>query len=43
MNDQETKLREIKDKVLAFARERDWEQFCSVSRRISSAIARHPV
>ena len=31
MNDRETKLQEIKDKVLAFARERDWEQFHSVS------------
>ncbi len=38
MNDQETKLQEIKDKVLAFARERDWEQFHS-PKNLSMAIS----
>lgn len=38
MNDQETKLQEIKDKVLAFAQERDWEQFHS-PKNLSMAIA----
>lgn len=38
MTDQETKLQEIKDKVLAFSRERDWEQFHS-PKNLSMAIA----
>lgn len=38
MNDQETKIQEIKDKVLAFAQERDWEQFHS-PKNLSMAIA----
>lgn len=38
MNDSETKLQEIKTKVLAFARERDWEQFHS-PKNLSMAIA----
>jgi len=29
MNDAEIRLEEIKERVLAFARERDWEQFHS--------------
>jgi len=38
MNDQETKIQEIKDKVLAFAQQRDWEQFHS-PKNLSMAIA----
>jgi dCTP diphosphatase len=38
MNDAETKLEEIKARVLAFARERDWEQFHS-PKNLSMAIA----
>ncbi|MGB0743298.1 MAG: nucleotide pyrophosphohydrolase [Opitutales bacterium] len=38
MNDQETCLQQIKDKVLAFAKERDWEQFHS-PKNLSMAIA----
>ncbi|NQY33011.1 MAG: nucleotide pyrophosphohydrolase [Coraliomargarita sp.] len=38
MNDHETRLQEIKDKVLAFAKERDWEQFHS-PKNLSMAIA----
>ena len=38
MNDRETNLQEIKDKVLEFARERDWEQFHS-PKNLSMAIA----
>jgi NTP pyrophosphatase (non-canonical NTP hydrolase) len=38
MNDQETNLQEIKDKVLDFAKERDWEQFHS-PKNLSMAIA----
>lgn len=38
MNDQETKLQEIKDRVLAFAQEREWEQFHS-PKNLSMAIA----
>ncbi|MGB0408668.1 MAG: nucleotide pyrophosphohydrolase [Opitutales bacterium] len=38
MKDSETNLQEIKDKVLAFARERDWEQFHS-PKNLSMAIA----
>ena len=38
MNDQETKLQEIKDKVLAFAQEREWEQFHS-PKNLSMAIS----
>lgn len=38
MNDRETKLQEIKDRVLAFAKERDWEQF-HAPKNLSMAIA----
>ncbi len=38
MKDSETHLQEIKDRVLAFARERDWEQFHS-PKNLSMAIA----
>lgn len=38
MNDGETQLQEIKDRVLAFAQERDWEQFHS-PKNLSMAIA----
>jgi len=38
MKDSETNLQEIKDRVLAFARERDWEQFHS-PKNLSMAIA----
>lgn len=38
MNDRETSLQEIKDRVLQFARERDWEQFHS-PKNLSMAIA----
>lgn len=38
MNDAETTLNEIKAKVLAFARERDWEQFHS-PKNLSMAIS----
>lgn len=38
MQDSETRLQEIKDKVLAFARERDWEQFHS-PKNLSMAIS----
>jgi NTP pyrophosphatase (non-canonical NTP hydrolase) len=38
MNDGETHLQEIKDRVLAFAKERDWEQF-HAPKNLSMAIA----
>ena len=38
MKDAETNLQEIKDKVLAFAKERDWEQFHS-PKNLSMAIS----
>jgi NTP pyrophosphatase (non-canonical NTP hydrolase) len=38
MNDGETQLSEIKERVLAFAQERDWEQFHS-PKNLSMAIA----
>ena len=38
MNDAETNLQEIKDKVLAFAIERDWEQFHS-PKNLSMAVS----
>ena len=38
MDDRETNLEEIKDRVLAFAKERDWEQFHS-PKNLSMAIA----
>lgn len=38
MNDTDTNLQEIKDRVLAFATERDWEQFHS-PKNLSMAIA----
>lgn len=38
MNDEQTTLKEIKDAVLAFAAERDWEQFHS-PKNLSMAIA----
>jgi NTP pyrophosphatase (non-canonical NTP hydrolase) len=38
MNDADTRLQEIKDRVLAFAKERDWEQFHS-PKNLSMAIA----
>ena len=38
MMDGDTHLQEIKDKVLGFARERDWEQFHS-PKNLSMAIA----
>jgi len=38
MNDAETRLQEIKNHVLAFAKERDWEQFHS-PKNLSMAIS----
>ncbi|MGZ0654544.1 nucleotide pyrophosphohydrolase [Coraliomargarita sp. W4R53] len=38
MNDSDTQFQEIKDRVLAFAKERDWEQFHS-PKNLSMAIA----
>lgn len=38
MEDSITQIQEIKDRVLAFARERDWEQFHS-PKNLSMAIA----
>jgi NTP pyrophosphatase (non-canonical NTP hydrolase) len=38
MNDKDTQLQEIKERVLAFAQERDWEQFHS-PKNLSMAIA----
>lgn len=38
MNDSETRIEEIKQQVLAFAREREWEQFHS-AKNLSMAIA----
>ena len=38
MNDRVTALQEIKDRVLAFAKERDWEQFHS-PKNLSMAIS----
>jgi len=38
MNDGETHLQEIKDRVFAFAKERDWEQF-HAPKNLSMAIA----
>ena len=38
MKDAETNLQEIKDKVLAFAKERDWEQFHS-PKNLSMAVS----
>ena len=38
MNDADTHLQEIKDRVLAFAKERDWEQF-HAPKNLSMAIA----
>lgn len=38
MNDRETCFQEIKDKVLAFVNQRDWEQFHS-PKNLSMAIA----
>lgn len=38
MNDRETSLQEIKGRVLAFAKERDWEQFHS-PKNLSMALA----
>jgi len=38
MNDASTQLQVIKDRVLAFAKERDWEQFHS-PKNLSMAIA----
>lgn len=38
MDDTQTHLQEIKDRVLAFAKERDWEQF-HVPKNLSMAIA----
>lgn len=38
MNDTDTNLQEIKDRVLAFAKERDWEQFHS-PKNLSMAIS----
>ena len=38
MNDAETNLQEIKDKVFAFAKERDWEQFHS-PKNLSMAVS----
>ncbi|RCL37073.1 MAG: nucleotide pyrophosphohydrolase [Puniceicoccaceae bacterium] len=38
MNDGDTQLQEIKDRVLAFAKERDWEQF-HAPKNLSMAIA----
>jgi NTP pyrophosphatase (non-canonical NTP hydrolase) len=38
MNDQDTRLVELKERILDFARERDWEQFHS-PKNLSMAIA----
>jgi len=38
MNDKDTQLQAIKDRVLAFAQERDWEQFHS-PKNLSMAIS----
>ena len=38
MTDADTRLQEIKDRVLAFAKERDWEQFHS-PKNLSMAIS----
>ncbi len=38
INDRETKLQEIKDRVFAFAREREWEQF-HAPKNLAMAIA----
>ena len=38
MKDADTQLQEIKDRVLAFAKERDWEQF-HAPKNLSMAIA----
>ena len=38
MKDADTNLQEIKDRVLAFAKERDWEQF-HAPKNLSMAIA----
>ena len=38
MNDADTRLQEIKDRVLAFAKEREWEQFHS-PKNLSMAIS----
>ena len=38
MKDADTHLQEIKDRVLAFAKERDWEQF-HAPKNLSMAIA----
>ena len=38
MDDQNTQLAEIKARVLAFAKERDWEQF-HAPKNLSMAIA----
>jgi NTP pyrophosphatase (non-canonical NTP hydrolase) len=38
MNDQATQIQEIKDRVLAFAQARDWEQFHS-PKNLSMAIS----
>lgn len=38
MNDADTRLQEIKDRVLAFAKERDWEQF-HAPKNLSMAIS----
>ena len=38
MNDVEINLQEIKDKVFAFAKERDWEQFHS-PKNLSMAVS----
>ncbi|WPJ96840.1 nucleotide pyrophosphohydrolase [Coraliomargarita algicola] len=38
MNDSDTQIQEIKDRVLAFAKERDWEQFHS-PKNLSMAIS----
>ena len=42
MKDAETNIHEIKDKVLSFAKERDWEQFHS-PKYISMAISAEAV
>ena len=38
MNDRETRLQEIKERISDFARERDWEQF-HLPKNLSMAIA----
>jgi dCTP diphosphatase len=38
MNDADTQMQEIKDRVFAFAKERDWEQFHS-PKNLSMAIS----